>query len=57
MSDDPIYRVPMTGEQFQAVLEAARDADSSFVQRNLLDVALSFNNARDSSWLWRMEDE
>jgi len=47
----------MTDEQFQAVLEAARDADSSFVQRNLLDVALSFNNARDSSWLWRMEDE
>jgi hypothetical protein len=57
VSDDPIYRVPMTGEQFQAVLEAARDADSSFVTQNLLDVALSFNNARDSGWLWRMEDE
>jgi hypothetical protein len=47
----------MTSEQFQAILEAARDADSSFVTQNLLDVALSFNNARDIGWLWRMEDE
>jgi hypothetical protein len=57
VSDDPIYRVPMTGEQFQAVLEAARDADSSFVQGCLIEIALSFNNARDSGWLWRIEDE
>lgn len=57
MSDGPIYRVPMTNEQFQAVLEGARDADSSFVAKNLLDVALSFKNALDGGWLWRVEDE
>lgn len=47
----------MTSEQFQALLEGARDADSSFVTQNLLDVALSFKNAQDSGWLWRVEDE
>ncbi len=51
------FRVPMDDDQFQAVLEAARYADSSFITTNLLDLALSYKHSADQEWEWRMEDE
>ena len=59
VSDGDIYRVPVTDDQFQAIMEAMVDAidHSSFVARELAQLALSVKHSVDNDWKWRTKDE
>lgn len=50
-------RVPMTAEDFGAVLEAATDEDDAFVRNGLLRLALAWWESAKNEWAWRIEEE
>ena len=54
-----ILRVPMSREDFQAVLEAAFNSagGDEFVTKGLIRLALAYADSQDNEREWRAEDE